>query len=43
MPLWLFTLGATIFDEANIKIPYSNLLTYLCALVIPILIGMIRI
>lgn len=39
MPLWLFTLGATIFDDADIEVPYSHISTYVVALIIPLGIG----
>lgn len=42
MPLWLFSLGSVLFetsDSASINIPYKNIGTYLCALVVPIAIG----
>ncbi|KAF5272195.1 hypothetical protein FQA39_LY01277 [Lamprigera yunnana] len=41
MPLWLFTLGGTIFEEANISVPYRQISTYAIALVIPLAIGYI--
>lgn len=40
LPLWLFTLGATIFDEADIAIPYRKVCTYAFFLVIPLSIGL---
>merc|ERR1719351_245025 len=40
LPLWLFTLGATIFDEADIAIPYRKVCTYAFFLVIPLAIGL---
>jgi sodium/bile acid cotransporter 3/5 len=39
MPLWLFTLGKVIFDQGDIKVPYSQISTYAIALVIPLAIG----
>ncbi|XP_050310297.1 P3 protein-like [Anthonomus grandis grandis] len=39
MPLWLFTLGATIFSDANIEVPYSHISTYVVALIVPLGIG----
>lgn len=41
MPLWLFTLGKTIFDKGNLSVPYSTLLTYIIALIIPLTIGLL--
>ncbi len=41
MPLWLFTLGSTLFPSTSgqITIPYTNLLTSLLSLTFPLLIG----
>lgn len=39
MPLWLFTLGKVIFDQGDIKVPYSQISTYAIALVIPLGLG----
>uniref|UniRef100_A0A1Y1NJA7 Ileal sodium/bile acid cotransporter n=1 Tax=Photinus pyralis TaxID=7054 RepID=A0A1Y1NJA7_PHOPY len=39
MPLWLFTLGAIIFEEAKLEVPYRQISTYAVALVVPLLIG----
>ncbi|GAB6019543.1 hypothetical protein CHUAL_001117 [Chamberlinius hualienensis] len=41
MPLWLFTLGRVIFAESNITIPYSNIIMYVVALVLPVGIGVL--
>lgn len=41
MPLWILTLGSTIFSEANLKIPYSKIGTFAIALVVPLAIGII--
>lgn len=41
MPLWLFTLGKTIFDKGNLRVPYGTLLTYVIALIIPLTIGLL--
>jgi sodium/bile acid cotransporter 3/5 len=40
MPLWIFTLGATIFDETNIVIPYYKICIYAFFLVVPLSIGL---
>lgn len=40
MPLWLFTLGATIFHDSEIAIPYYKICTYAFFLVIPLSIGL---
>lgn len=39
MPLWLFTLGRVIFDRGSLEVPYSNLATYVVALIIPLAVG----
>ncbi|KAF5282350.1 hypothetical protein FQR65_LT14339 [Abscondita terminalis] len=39
MPLWLFTLGRVIFEDANISVPYRQISTYAVALVVPLIIG----
>lgn len=39
MPLWLFTLGKTIFRDAALEVPYSHISTYVFALVVPLAIG----
>ena len=41
MPLWVFTLGATIFDEADLAVPYTGLAEYTFALVVPLAIGLL--
>merc|ERR1719273_2337918 len=40
MPLWIFTLGATIFNEHDIIIPYYKICIYAFFLVIPLSIGL---
>jgi len=39
MPLWLFTLGKTIFDKGNLAVPYDHIGMFVVALIIPLLIG----
>ncbi|XP_055389850.1 ileal sodium/bile acid cotransporter-like [Condylostylus longicornis] len=39
MPLWIFTLGKTIFDYGDLKIPYDRIATFAVSLVVPLLIG----
>ncbi|CAL8138116.1 unnamed protein product [Orchesella dallaii] len=39
MPLWILTLGSTIFLEANLTIPFSKIATFAIALVVPLAIG----
>lgn len=41
MPLWIFTLGKVIFDRGSLEIPYSNLATYVVALIIPLAVGLL--
>lgn len=41
MPLWIFTLGKTIFDRGNIPVPYRQIATYAIALVVPLGIGLL--
>ena len=41
MPLWVFTLGATIFEEAELGVPYQGLAEYTFALVVPLAIGLL--
>merc|ERR1719273_2867796 len=40
MPLWIFTLGATIFNEHDIIIPYYKICIYAFFLVVPLSIGL---
>ncbi|KAL3269212.1 hypothetical protein HHI36_008294 [Cryptolaemus montrouzieri] len=39
MPLWIFTLGKFIFDDAKLAVPYRLIAHYALALVIPLAIG----
>ncbi|KAJ8946943.1 hypothetical protein NQ314_008742 [Rhamnusium bicolor] len=39
MPLWIFTLGKVIFDSGNLEVPYTQITTYVVALIIPLGIG----
>lgn len=41
MPLWIFTLGKVIFDRGSLEVPYSNLATYVVALVVPLAAGLL--
>lgn len=41
MPMWIFTLGKTIFDRAELKIPYKNIMYSAVGLVIPLMIGIL--
>ncbi len=40
MPLWIFTLGKTIFDESDIVIPYYKICIYAFFLVVPLSMGL---
>ncbi|CAH1185766.1 unnamed protein product [Phyllotreta striolata] len=39
MPLWIFTLGRVIFQNAKLEVPYTHITEYVSALVIPLGIG----
>lgn len=39
MPLWLFTLGKTLFDASDIPVPYGKLTTFIVGLVVPLFVG----
>ncbi|CAG9759769.1 unnamed protein product [Ceutorhynchus assimilis] len=39
MPLWLFTLGKTIFKDAHLEVPYTHISSYVFALVVPLALG----
>lgn len=39
MPLWIFTLGRVIFESGNLEVPYTQITTYVVALIIPLAIG----
>lgn len=41
MPLWIFTLGARIFDRAKLGVPYRKIFTMAFGLVIPLMIGLL--
>lgn len=41
MPLWLFTLGRTIFDKGNLRVPYWNIATFAIGLVVPLGLGLL--
>ncbi len=40
MPLWLFTLGKTLTDKAQLSIPFLRLISNLLFTIVPCLIGM---
>lgn len=41
MPLWIFTLGKTIFDRANMGVPYARITSMAVGLLIPLAIGLL--
>jgi sodium/bile acid cotransporter 3/5 len=41
MPAWIFSLGRVIFEKANLRIPYSNILCMILGLLIPVSIGVL--
>ncbi|GFU54809.1 hypothetical protein NPIL_669941 [Nephila pilipes] len=41
MPLWIFTLGATLFRDREATIPYMNMVGSLVLLTLPIVIGIL--
>lgn len=41
MPLWIFTLGATIFERANLGVPYARISSMAAGLLIPLAIGLL--
>lgn len=41
MPLWIFTLGTSIFERAKLGVPYQKIFTMAFGLVIPLSIGLL--
>lgn len=41
MPFWIFTLGRTIFDKANLGVPYARITEMAFGLLIPLAIGLL--
>lgn len=39
MPLWIFTLGKEIFNRGDLAVPYTQILTYVVALIVPLALG----
>lgn len=39
MPLWIFTLGSTIFDRGQLIVPYTKIAMYAICLIVPLGIG----
>ncbi|KAG8200658.1 hypothetical protein JTE90_022279 [Oedothorax gibbosus] len=40
MPLWLFTLGRSLFSQINTEVPFTNILATLVSMLIPLAIGL---
>lgn len=40
MPLWLFTLGRSLFSQINTEVPFTNILLSLVSMLIPLAIGL---
>lgn len=40
-PLWIFTLGKTIFDRGNLRVPYGQIASSVFGLIIPLCIGLL--
>lgn len=41
MPFWLFTLGSTIFDRANLGVPYLRITVTALSLLVPLAVGLV--
>lgn len=41
IPLWLFTVGTKVLYQTEVTIPYTNILTSLVGLIVPVAIGMV--
>ncbi|XP_045191367.2 ileal sodium/bile acid cotransporter-like [Mercenaria mercenaria] len=41
IPLWLFTVGTKVLYQTEVQIPYTNILTSLVGLIVPVAIGMV--
>lgn len=41
MPVWLFTLGATIFNQGELVIPYGRIASFVIGLIIPLCTGLL--
>ncbi len=41
MPLWLFTLGPTIFQRGDLRVPYNKIGMYAVCLIVPLGIGIL--
>lgn len=41
MPLWIFTLGTTIFNQESLPVPYKRIAGMALGLIIPLAIGLL--
>lgn len=41
MPVWIFTLGKSIFEKGDMKVPYGQIASYTYGLLIPLVIGLL--
>lgn len=41
MPLWIFTLGTTIFDRDELPVPYKRIGGLAVGLIVPLMIGLL--
>lgn len=41
MPLWIFTLGRTIFNRDSLPVPYQRIATFAIGLIVPLFIGIL--
>lgn len=41
MPLWIFTLGTTIFDRGELRVPYFRIGIMAIGLIVPLIIGLL--
>lgn len=41
MPLWIFTLGTTIFNREKLPVPYQRIASFAIGLIVPLFIGIL--
>lgn len=41
MPIWIFTLGTTIFDRGELQVPYKRIGIMAIGLIVPLMIGLL--
>lgn len=41
MPLWIFTLGTTIFNRESLPVPYQRIASFAIGLIVPLTIGLL--